>query len=80
MTKKILHLQIPTMENSKVRDNLAVNPELLGQFMKIIQEKLPEFIVVSSPCEPSILSEKDSLFNFKMDQITIEELKKIIEK
>jgi hypothetical protein len=78
MNKKILHLQIPFMPEPKSRDDFSVYPETMGKFIKIIQEKLPEFVVVASPCEPSLLSKKDKLYNFNMDQISLKELKDMI--
>lgn len=79
MNKKILHFQIPIRANSTTRDQFSIEPETLGKFMKMIQEKIgKDFIVIASPCEPSLLSRKDSLYNFNMEQITLAELKDMI--
>jgi hypothetical protein len=77
--KKILHLQIPINSNSSEKDNFMITPDLLGEFMKFLKEKLGnEFVVVTSPCSPSLLSRKDSLYNFKMESVTLEDIKEMI--
>jgi hypothetical protein len=75
---KILHLQIP-FRNKKTQDNFAVSPKTLGQFMKYYQEKLgEEYLVMASPCIPSLLSDSDVLLNFDMKGISLRELKELI--
>jgi hypothetical protein len=77
--KKILHLQIPINPNSDKKDDFMITPDLLGEFMKFLKEKIGnEFVVVASPCSPSLLSRKDSLYNFKLEQMTLEDIKEMI--
>jgi hypothetical protein len=76
---KILHFQIPLKENAKIKDSFAITPNLLGQFMNFVKEKVgDEFTVVASPCAPGIIGEDDILYNFDMTQITLRELKELM--
>ena len=77
--KNILHFQIP-LGNRGIKDDLSIRPEILGGFMKIAQKVLGnEYYVVASPFIPSLLSDESVLYNFDMAQITLAELKKILE-
>jgi hypothetical protein len=78
--KKILHLQIPLIKGEPhFQDRFAVSADNLGKFLNMIRSALgDEFVVVASPCEPSLLSEEDKLYNFNMEQITLKELKEMI--
>jgi hypothetical protein len=77
--KNILHLQIPIFEGSKVKNSLSVSARLMGEFLYMIQEKLGnDYIVVASPCEPSLLSEDSLLWNFDMKQVSLNELKRML--
>jgi hypothetical protein len=76
---KILHFQIPLKDNARIKDSFAITPNLLGQFMNFIKEKVGnEFIVVASPCVPGIIGEDDILYNLDMKQITLKEIKELI--
>jgi hypothetical protein len=77
--KNILHLQMPLVEGSKVKDSLSVSARLMGEFVHMIQDKLGDnYIVVASPCEPSLLSEDSLLWNFDMKQVSLNELKRML--
>jgi hypothetical protein len=76
---KILHLQIPIRNTKRNNDLIRINPELLGEFMKLLKSQLNnEFVIVASPCIPSLLSDNDVLYNFDMKEITLSEIKSLI--
>lgn len=75
---KILHLQIPS-KRIKAKDSFAITPQLLGDFMNFIKEKMgDEFTVIASPCVPSLLSDEDIVYNFDMKEIKLAEIKELI--
>jgi hypothetical protein len=82
MSKKILHFQIPLLENKHyVKDALAISPELLGKFLTLIKDKLgEEFVVITSPCCPGIIGDDTILYNFDLNQISLDELKEMLNK
>lgn len=72
--KKILHFKI----QSDLNGIPIYSPELLGKFMKLIQDKLKdEYIIIASPYDPST-SYGDSFCNFDMQQLTKEDLLNMI--
>lgn len=53
MSKKIIHFQIPLL-NDGTQDNLAISAEVANRFVKLMQEKLgKKYIVIASPFIPS---------------------------
>ncbi len=75
MTKKILHLQVPFEQNSSRPDMLSISPDTLGKFMKLCQDKIgQDWSVIASPCIPSVSEDGQTFFNFKLEQLTKEEL------
>lgn len=79
MTKKILHLQIPIKQNTNLRDDLEINPETLGKFMKLCQDRIGEdWKVISSPCIPSVSGDGVNFYNFDMNVISKDELLDLI--
>jgi hypothetical protein len=74
--KKILHFQLALKDNGFP----LVSAEFFNRVMKVLHDKLDdEFIIVASPCVPSLLSPEDKLYNFDMSQISFEELMKMVE-
>lgn len=80
MTEKIiLHLKIPLLDKAIEVNDWAISPEELGEFMKYIQEKLGEkYIVIASPCEPSLYRKNKRFYNFDMQQLTREDLDNVL--
>nr|DAT76315.1 MAG TPA: hypothetical protein [Caudoviricetes sp.] len=53
MSKKIIHFQIPLLQNG-LKDDLAINTDYVNQFIKLTQEKLgKKYIIIASPFIPS---------------------------
>jgi hypothetical protein len=74
--KKILHFQFELASNG----HPVISPDMLGKFMKLMNDRLgDEFVLVTSPCTPSLLSPDDKLYNFDMSQISFQELLRMIE-
>jgi hypothetical protein len=82
MGKKILHLQIPLINDihgGQIKNNFAVTPTLVGSFVNMLRDQLgDEWEIISSPCNPSVSLDAENFYNFKMEQITKEELKNLI--
>lgn len=59
-------------------------PDVVGKFLKFLQERLGEdFQVIASPFDPSMADIQNNnlkLYNFQLNEISIEELKKLIRK
>lgn len=79
--KDILHLKIPLLESGR-KDDLAISPELLGQFITIIRKELGDsYYIITSPFEVSILKINNMKnMNIISDDLTTEMLSDIIEK
>lgn len=79
--KKIIHFKVPLL-NRGMKDDMAISPEILGRFLKLIKEHLgEEFIVIASPFDPSELridNEELRALNFDMKQISVEDLINLI--
>jgi diphthamide synthase subunit DPH2 len=74
--KKILHFQFELKKDGFP----LISPTMLSKFMKLMNDRLgDEFVLVTSPCTPSLLSPDDKLYNFDMSQISFQELMKMIE-
>ena len=70
--KNILHLKFNTIS--------YITPEMLGNFVVLIKNKLGEnWDIIVSPCEPSSYSEDYKLYNFDVDQLSKEEFLNIIQ-
>ena len=68
--KKILHLKIELSEYS---------PEILRQFFKMIKNTLGEdWIVIGSPCDPSISEDRQNFYNFDMKQLSKNEFEELL--
>ena len=80
MSNKILHLQIPMMDTkSPTRDAFGVNPETAGKFASLIKEKLrDDWVVIMSPFNPTISEDGQTFYNFKMEQLSKDELIQLI--
>jgi hypothetical protein len=81
MSKKILHLQIPLMEQatSTIRDYFAISPETMARFSTMAKNKLgEEWEIIVSPCNPTISEDGQTFYNFKMEQLSKEDLVKLI--
>jgi hypothetical protein len=70
---KILHFQVP-MDKDKY-----ISPDVIGKFVKLIKEKIgDEYFVLSTPCVPTLLDSENTLLNFDMKQISINELMDLV--
>jgi len=80
MSNKILHLQIPMMDTkAPVRDAFGVSAEAASKFVSMVKEKLgDDWVVVMSPFNPTISEDGQTFYNFKMEQLTKEELVNLI--
>lgn len=77
--KKILHFQLPIDEKSAIKDKILISPELTLKFNDFMKEKLGEqFEVIISPFLP-VCSKDCEMYNFDIKQLTIDELKIMIE-
>ena len=73
--KNILHFQVPLNSNGEI----AIRAKDLGTFISLTKNLLGEdYYVIASPCIPSLLS-SESLLNFDMKQVNVEELIKLIQ-
>lgn len=79
--KSILHFQIPVGTRG-IQDDILIRPETIGKFLKLVKDKIgDDYLVITSPCTPSLLDYKgETLYNFDMKQISIEELLLLLEK
>jgi hypothetical protein len=79
--KKIIHFQIPVRENSSGKDDYYVSNENIGQWLKLIKNKIgKEYEIIASPFVPSTLRKNSKFYNFNMEQLTIKELYGMINK
>jgi hypothetical protein len=80
MTKRVLHLQIPLMDiKAPIRDSFGVSAEVASKFVSLVKDKLgDDWLVVLSPFNPSVSEDGQTFYNFKMEQLTKEELMNLI--
>lgn len=80
MTKRVLHLQIPLMDTkAPVRDAFGVSAEVASKFVSLVKEKLgDDWAVILSPFDPSVSDDGQTFYNFKMEQLTKNELMDLI--
>ncbi len=76
--KKILHLEIPI--NKSEKDLLLISAKLLNIFISQIQGSLGnDWIVITSPMKSSALTD-DVFSNLKIDDVGLDELKRLLDK
>jgi hypothetical protein len=75
--KTILHFQIPITASGQI----VLMPDIISKFMKLTKESLGEdYIVIASPCVPSLSTDAVNFYNFDINQLNVEELISLIEK
>ena len=76
MNKKILHLQIP-LNNGNGR--ISLTPRELGDFIHFIEGKLgDDWIVIASPCIPTVFDEDITISNFSGKILSSTELNEML--
>ena len=77
MVKPILHFQIPMMPNATRENQIAVSPELLGKFLKVMKDNLnDEYDVVATPMK--LKSCDDTNVEVKNIEFTMEDIERIL--
>ncbi len=78
---KILHLQIPLEPNKSYKNALAISPETLGKFVKLVQDKIgDDWQVIATPFIPSVFGDTVSFYNFDMNIVDKDEFLELIKK
>jgi hypothetical protein len=75
--KNILHIQINATDKNNKN---YISPDLLGKFINFLETKLgKEWEIVASPGKANLYSEEFTLYNFKVEQLSKEEMLKMLE-
>ncbi len=73
--KKILHFKIPI----EGKNRFLVSADQLVKFLTIIKKQLGDgYVIIASPCDVSVSSDGTNFYSFNMQELTKEDLMKLI--
>ncbi|HBD94873.1 MAG TPA: hypothetical protein DC057_11945 [Spirochaetia bacterium] len=74
--KNILHFKTPIDENG----DILIDVKELNRLLMSLKERLgDEYVIIASPCNVALLSVEDVLYSFKANDVSIEDLKNLID-